>query len=79
MNVSCSSSENGKVGCVCVGGGGDYDIQVKIMSESEKIGGGKSDKGKCTYTMRIIQCLCHDFHRKDKSRERKQFKKPNTY
>ena len=57
----------------------DDDRQVKIMSESEKIGGGKSDKGKCTYTMRIIQCLCHDFHRKDKSRERKQFKKPNTY
>ena len=46
-NVSCSSSENGKVGCVW-GGGGHDDRQVKIISESEKIGGGKSDKGKCT-------------------------------
>ena len=34
-NVSCSSSENGIVACVC--GWGDDDRHVKIMSDSEKI------------------------------------------
>ena len=37
--------------------------------------GVKCGKGKCTYTLQIKQCLCHDFYRKDKSRERKQINK----
>ena len=47
--------------------------------DSKMMIGGKCGKGKCTYTLRIKQCLCYEIYKKNKSRERirKQFNKQN--
>ena len=47
-----------------MGGGG-----IKMMI------GGKCGKGKCMYTLRIKQCLCHDFNRQARIKFKSEFEK----
>ena len=50
---------------MAIGGGGGSKMMI----------GGKCGKEKCMYTLRIKQCLCHDFNRQARIKFKSEFEK----